>query len=150
MEHFRASFRKNPDGTGGVSAAVLAAYNTKVFSACKAICPLSESDPAHAAELVLRAVEGCNELCLDLSSLYIRRKLPFGDNVQQELLAPSESHNRMHLNVVYIPSSLNRMVNGFDVDMGAHQYYLEAFAKQLECPHAGHVLVSRYDSLSPL
>lgn len=143
--HFKATLRREGDLCGLFPISVIAACDGKVSSLCKLIDPKVESKPWLAlSSIKLAASKLPGSLNTPDGKLWIKRLNPYPhDIVESSVTQESSSSDNITVRALYIPGSMEELVEPISFDVLPSGYYLDIIAQKLRLASASEVLISR-------
>lgn len=142
--HFRAALQREDDNNSLVPASVIALFDSKIWNLCKSIDPKVDSNPFLAISYVMSAAARLSGfVTISKQHPSLRRQNPYPLEVIDSPIQQSSSIERLWIEAIFIPCSLEKTVEVVYLDIASTEYYLDIVAKQLGLDGACKVLVSR-------
>uniref|UniRef100_A0A1D1Y7B4 Small RNA 2'-O-methyltransferase n=1 Tax=Anthurium amnicola TaxID=1678845 RepID=A0A1D1Y7B4_9ARAE len=143
VSHFRAAIEREGDSFGMVPVSIIAACDVKVNNLCKVINPKAESEPLVAVSLVLKAARLSDSVRIDDQGLSIGKIGPYSSDSRQSLIDHPMCTNDILVEALYIPSSIEKAIETFNLKVSPGLYYMDEISQRLGVKDSSYILVSR-------
>ncbi|XP_048229208.1 small RNA 2'-O-methyltransferase isoform X1 [Ricinus communis] len=143
--HLRAALRRDDDLCGFIPASVVAVCDAKLSNLCKLLNPKAEANPFLAVSFVMTAATRlAGSVVTTKGQLSIQKQHSYSPEIIEALdIINSDNPDTISVEAVYIPSSLDKLVQPVSLTVSSAGYYLDAIAQKLGVADANKVLLSR-------
>ncbi|CAL1402882.1 unnamed protein product [Linum trigynum] len=143
--HLRGASRRAGDLCGSVPSSVFATFDTKLSNICKSLNPKVDSNPFLALPIITSAATRLSSSVLvSESRLSLRRLSPYPPEVfYSSSVQQSDSSERISVDAIYIPSSLDEHVRQVTLHLSSSGYYMDVIAQKLGVENGDRISLSR-------
>lgn len=143
--HFRAALQREGRLSGSVPISVIAIYDAKISTICKYINSEAESNFLLLLSLVLRAASKLDNLVTSVDEkLSLQRRNPLlPETIHALVNQESLLSENLSIEVIRIPSSVEKTVETLVLTISANGYYVDVIAQELGVNEGSKVFISR-------